>query len=212
MIKLHKGAAPEILTDNATTWTVELLQEIAAGGDQVAYRKGKYNKPSIKDAIKKETNCKCAYCEAQPLHVTYGDIEHIIPKSIQPELTFDWENLTLACDVCNTKKGNQEGLLDPYDCEPSEEFAFYGPMILHIDRRAGAELTRTILDLNRIELLSKRKDRIDALANLFRRLETHPDDYERELLIRASLAHETKDESEFAACARSYLTNAGYHF
>jgi uncharacterized protein (TIGR02646 family) len=212
LIRLKKGEQPEVLIQNAPKWTKELLAEIAKGGDKLAYRKSKYNQPPVKDAIIAETFRKCAYCESQPLHVTYGDIEHVVPKSLEPERTFDWSNLTLACDVCNTKKSDKLGLLDPYDCNPEEEFAFHGPMILHHDGRASAEVTRTILDLNRIDLLNKRKDRLDDIANVFRRIDKHDEADERTLMLQTAIDHHSSQEREFAACSRSFLKASGYDF
>lgn len=210
MIRLRKGDEPQILAQRSAQWTAELIAEIAGGGDRIAYRKGKYNRPEIKDAIKTETSQKCAYCESHPLHVSYGDIEHIIPKAANPELTFDWTNLTLACDRCNTNKGDQDGLIDPYSIDPREYFTFYGPMMLHNDGCAVAELSRTVLDLNRMELINKRRERLDALADKLRRIEQHPEAGERQLLMEVTIAHETADEREYAACSRDFLGQMGY--
>ena len=44
---------------------------------------------------------KCAYCESAIIHVMYPHIEHFKPKSNYPELCFEWNNLLLACGVCN---------------------------------------------------------------------------------------------------------------
>ena len=210
MIRLTKGASPQLLLNRAAQWTAELLTEIADGSDKVAYRKSKYNQPEIKDAVKAETFNKCAYCESDPLHVTYGDIEHIIPKASQPELTFEWSNLTLACDRCNTKKGDIDGLLDPFNCDPSEHFTFFGPMILHNEGSRIAETTRTVLDLDRVELINKRRERLEALTNRLRLINQHPENDERTLLIKVTVEHEAADEREYAACARDHLRNLGY--
>ena len=206
MIRLAKVYEPQVLIENAAAWTEELLQEIAAGGDKVAYRSGKYRHQQIKEALTLETSRKCAYCESKPLHVTYGDVEHVIPKSEQPELTFEWSNLTLACDVCNTNKGAKLGLLDPYNCHPDEEFKFVGPMIFHRSGRAAAELTHIELDLNRMDLLERRRDRLRALHDKFEKFALNPDEAAAALLRDAALAYETEDEREFAACARSFLS------
>lgn len=40
----------------------------------------------------------CNYCEQNEA----SDIEHILPKSVFPERTFQWENYVLACKLCNT--------------------------------------------------------------------------------------------------------------
>jgi 5-methylcytosine-specific restriction endonuclease McrA len=206
LIKLTKGAEPQRLLDNAAQWTTELIAEIQNGGDKISYRKSKYNHPDIKEAIKAETHKKCAYCESKPLHVTHGDIEHVVPKASNPQMTFNWNNLTLACDRCNTKKADHEGLLDPYNCEPSDELRFYGPMVLHREGRAAAEITRTRLDLNRTDLLDKRRERLDNLTDKLRRIAQHPEVQERELLMKVAIESETSDDAEFAACVRDYLS------
>ncbi|MFD2781156.1 HNH endonuclease [Novosphingobium pokkalii] len=109
MIRLSKGDEPAVLSNNAAVWTAELLDALEHRPADVPGIKGRYNHPTVKAALKAETSEKCAYCESKMLHVTFGDIEHIVPKSADPKLTFDWENLTLACDVCNTKKGTARG-------------------------------------------------------------------------------------------------------
>lgn len=170
MIRLVKGAVPQILMRNAARWTQELLAEIARGGDQLALRQSKYRQPEIKDALKDETKRKCAYCESKPLHVTHGDIEHVVPKAVAPQRAFDWANLTLACNVCNvcnTNKSDYENLLDPYASDPEDEFTFSGPMIFHVEGGLTAEYTKTTLKLNRADLLERRAERLDAINDKF---------------------------------------------
>jgi uncharacterized protein (TIGR02646 family) len=44
----------------------------------------------------------CCYCESS----IGAQVEHARPKSLYPELTFDWLNLLLVCGACNTIKNN----------------------------------------------------------------------------------------------------------
>lgn len=44
---------------------------------------------------------RCAYCEDS----LADEVEHIWPKSLYPELVFDWRNYLYACGTCNRKKG-----------------------------------------------------------------------------------------------------------
>ena len=126
MIKLEKGGEPAILSQNAQLWTRAVLSKLAAGETPTRTEKGRYNRPSIKHALMAETHRKCAYCESKLRHVTYGDIEHIVPKSDDPTKWFSWPNLTLACDVCNTNKSrasvDAETFVDPYRVDPEELF------------------------------------------------------------------------------------------
>ncbi|RWL50122.1 MAG: hypothetical protein EOR60_01820 [Mesorhizobium sp.] len=205
MIFLEKGEIPKVLADNAAKWLAELKKEIAAGGKKVEYRKSKYNTKGIKDKIEQETHGKCAYCEAKLLHITYGDIEHIIPKSEDIDLTFLWSNLTMSCDKCNTNKGEKMGIFDPYGSDPEIEFQFYGPMISHRPGRHIAENTHIELQLNRVQLLERRHEAAKALATNLERLANIADAGERELLRNAIIAQESSREREFSACLKSLI-------
>jgi uncharacterized protein (TIGR02646 family) len=47
---------------------------------------------------------RCCYCE----DARGDDIEHFRPKTLYPELTFEWANYLLACSACNSnEKRNQ---------------------------------------------------------------------------------------------------------
>jgi uncharacterized protein (TIGR02646 family) len=105
MIKLLKGDKPQVLKDNAATWGKTLVDKKARGEKPTDPDKARYRHPDIKVALIAETHGKCAYCESKLLHIAYGDIEHITPKSVKIELSVEWQNLTLACDRCNTNKG-----------------------------------------------------------------------------------------------------------
>jgi uncharacterized protein (TIGR02646 family) len=205
LIRLSKGDEPTILSENAAAWTSELLDALENRSADVPGIKSRYNHPTVKAALKAETSEKCAYCESNMLHVTYGDIEHIAPKSADPNLTFDWKNLTLACDVCNTKKGSREGILDPYAVDPEGQFTFFGPMLIHNPGCNIAEYTKISLELNRTALLEKRREAIDNISNLLVRIEQNPDEYERQLILEETLNAVTAPSREFAACARAFV-------
>ena len=133
MIRLHKTAKPPILEQNGAAWTSVIVEKFARGEVPSQYEKTRYRHVEIKDALVAETNGKCAYCESKLLHIHHGDVEHIYPKSMAPERTFEWENLTLACEICNQNKAARdpmlEAIIDPYRREPSEHLLFVGPFI-----------------------------------------------------------------------------------
>lgn len=81
MRKIKKLQKPQILINNAARWTQEYCSCLASGtkpSDEIASR---YKEPTIKATLEKETHNKCAYCESKIKHITYGDIEHILPKN-----------------------------------------------------------------------------------------------------------------------------------
>jgi uncharacterized protein (TIGR02646 family) len=208
MIKITKGNNPDILDEKAAEWTADVQAALNAGEELSKSLKSKYNHVTVKAALVAETHGKCAYCESKMRHVAPGDIEHIIPKSIEPALWFEWRNLTLACSVCNTNKSNHQGFVDPHDDEPSEHFWFAGTAIFP---KAGSEkgaLTETVLKLNRPELHDKRYDRLSSLERLLRLASQMTNPLQKLMLQQDLIENETKPEVEYAAMSRAFVANA----
>ena len=130
--------------------------------------KKRYSHKDIKEALLKETHKKCAYCESLITHIDYGDIEHIIPKSKVPEKTFEWENVTIACGVCNTNKSDyydeKSPLINPYLDNLEEEIIFYGPVPVYNSYKG--RITISQLQLDRVELLEKRAGKLKDISPL----------------------------------------------
>jgi uncharacterized protein (TIGR02646 family) len=65
--------------------------------------------PQYKNAIKDLTaqlGKYCSYCER--LIPVCLAVEHVIPKSLHPELETTWTNFLLGCTNCNSVKGAQD--------------------------------------------------------------------------------------------------------
>ncbi|GAA4509234.1 hypothetical protein GCM10023172_42440 [Hymenobacter ginsengisoli] len=56
---------------------------------------------TAKSQLKKESNGKCAYCEATTDIVAHGDVEHYRPKGIYWWLAYTYDNYLYACQICN---------------------------------------------------------------------------------------------------------------
>lgn len=204
MIKLTKLEKPDILKNNAAQWTQVLLDRLAANIKPSDSEKNRYRHPEIKAILVKETHGKCAYCESKLLHITYGDVEHIVPKSTKAEVAFEWNNLTLACDVCNTNKSDKfshgVGFIDPYLKDPSDHFYFLGPIIYAKPGDADARLTEETLKLNRVELIERRCERMRYLRDQVEVIR-HAPAHLRDTLIQC-LTEEAHADKEYAAVAR----------
>jgi uncharacterized protein (TIGR02646 family) len=170
MIKLTKLAKPEVLVTNAHVWTKALVDKVNAGEKPTDSEKTKYRHKDIKEALIKETHGKCAYCESKVLHIHHGDVEHIYPKSLDLSKTFEWENLTLACEVCNQLKSdrdpNMEHIIDPYNIDPSSHLNFVGTFVHAITADYG-QSSKAILDLNRAELCERRREKLEKTLSIF---------------------------------------------
>lgn len=166
MIALQKGPKPQVLVDNDANWTKSLCDKLANGEIPTPAEKTRYRHPRVKAALVAETHGKCAYCESPLLHIHHGDVEHVQPKSLDPALTFEWSNLTLACEKCNQNKSDKdpdvEHIIDPYNDDPAIHLRFSGPLVFPLGTDLGT-CTRTLLDLNRGELVEQRKERLEKL-------------------------------------------------
>ena len=206
MIRLTKTNPPQILVDQGREWTQTLMENIANGTVTDAQRL-RYRDPAIKEALKHETSGKCAYCESKILHIAFGDIEHIWPKSVSPELTFEWTNLTLACSVCNVNKSNNfprgMNLVNPYTCDPNERFLFLGPLVMAKTGDGGAICTERFLKLNRTELVLERIKRINALRDYVEAMESATPEVKEMLL--ALLPDEVASHTEYSGAAVAAL-------
>jgi flagellum-specific peptidoglycan hydrolase FlgJ len=107
------------------------------------------------------------YCEGKFEHNSYSHVEHIKPKAKFPELKFSWDNLGFSCQVCNTNKGEKYNettpFIDPYSENPEDYIVF---LLFYLFPKQGSEqgeYTIKELDLNRPNLIERRKERIDKL-------------------------------------------------
>lgn len=216
MIKLFKSKKPQILEKNAEKWTQEYLKAIDGEiplTDAVSHR---YNHPEIKRALEEETFGKCAYCESKLSHVSYGDVEHILPKSrnARPDLYVDWGNLTLSCEMCNRSgKGSyynpQLLLVNPYKDNPEDYFFFLGPMISIRSAEPRAPETINVLDLNRAALVERRTERLQAVDRMFYNWFIAADENVKKVLAD-ELKQECSPDKEYSAFVRSFLIAKGF--
>lgn len=206
MIKLTKVEEPDVLKENGAAWLKVLEDKVAAEEKPTEAEKGRYRHQDIKAALRAETHGKCAYCESFLLHIAFGDIEHVVPKSSDIKQTFRWDNLTLACDVCNTAKGTSENIVDPYIDDPQVQFKFVGPMIFPDSTSDKAINTEKKLKLNRRELLERRSDRLKALSDQILIIARVHDPELKATLVTDLEQVETGSDREFAAFAQTFIS------
>lgn len=46
-----------------------------------------------------------------------GSVDHFLPKTMHPDLAYEWSNYRLASGRVNSTKGNQLSILDPFEVE-----------------------------------------------------------------------------------------------
>ena len=122
---------PPSLRENAESWRRELLDALSSPEQdrkRVNRCKNRYKKDDILEALEEMYGELCCYCEARIGTVAFGEIEHRRPKSSQPEYTFEWDNLHLACPRCNRAKGkkwnDEHPILDSFHDTISEHLSY----------------------------------------------------------------------------------------
>ena len=208
MIRVTRTKKPALLVDKAASWKREIRSASTDAARENA--QGKYRHDEIKQALVEMFHGKCAYCESHITHIDYGHIEHFKPKSSPAyfELAVEWNNLLLACGRCNgaENKGtkfplaNKGGpLVNPVKESPSPHLRFdFDPMlklanVLGISKRG--ETTRTILGLNRPELLKHR-------SKFVRKLWVISSRYYDDAVAREIIDSAIRPEEEYSAFAR----------
>ncbi|CAN5498469.1 hypothetical protein BH09CHL1_BH09CHL1_09800 [soil metagenome] len=206
MIPLAKVECPEVLALHAEEWTDELIHDTDANRLSKPKVRRRYGDATIREALGRETFGKCAYCESKVAHVAYEHVEHILPKSALPGLCYSWENLTIGCPICNTKKSDYFDencfLVNPYLDDPSDHFLFLGPAILP-QGDIRSRVTEARLGLNRTELLERRNERLRSVNTLVNEWKLAAADQKAPLW--AMLELEADSTAEYSQFIRSFL-------
>lgn len=218
MIQVERIDKPEILKKKQYEWQVSLLRIIgeykktpsAKNRKKLQSAFSKYNHREIKNSLCIMFSGKCAYCESHIIHIGYGHIEHYQPKSKFPELCFDWNNLLLSCEICNSSlyKGDkfpddEEGgpLVYPIDEDPDMFFYFeFDPdtgVANILPKNDRASTTEKTLGLNRPELVKRRSSIVQLLGAIAIKASQGDEAFCAELKRRCN-----KNE-EYAAFARA---------
>jgi uncharacterized protein (TIGR02646 family) len=209
VIKVKRLPKPEVLAKMAERWR----ESLHAAGTAAARKRAeaKYRHREVKDSLAEMFKGKCAYCESKITHVDYGNIEHFRPKRGphgRPDLAFEWNNMLLACGVCNGAQhksdqfpsANEGGpLVNPCEDDPEVHFDFHYDRVSRLASVYGTTsrgaTTERILGLNRVALREYRSTRVRHLIALARFAGTDPE--------AAKLIEEAKQSvAEYAAFAR----------
>lgn len=210
MIKLIKLNVPADVQSKINERTQRYKEIVDAGGEVPESLASAYKAPEIKSLLKSETADKCAYCESKVPHIDYGDVEHLLPKSLFPNLRYEYENLTYACGVCNTKKGDfysaDTPLLNPYEDDLESHLLAIGPMVMRAPASDRGFVTEKKLALNRSELVEKRMERLEAVASLIDQIARTENIVIRSVLLE-QVKKECQGDKEYAFVVRAYVSS-----
>lgn len=214
MIKVNRPAKPAVLVANEVAWKAAIVA--AANKKQRENAQKRYRRKPIKTALVSMFHGKCAYCESAITHIDYGHIEHYKPKSLPAfyALAVDWDNLLLACGVCNGAEykgvkfpgaADNGPLIDPTIDDPSLHLKFdYDPKS-HVAAIVGitprGNTTVKTLGLDRSALV---KYRSRYVRKLFFIAGAYATDLDAKAIVDAAVA----SDSEYLAFAISIRNSA----
>jgi uncharacterized protein (TIGR02646 family) len=243
MIRVKKPErAPRILRERGRRTTEANQQTFEGGARDFDFDSSLYGAKSVKNALIKAQHGKCAFCESQIRHIDYGDVEHYRPKGglrqgrgdplEQPGyfwLAYVWENLFLACALCNQSfkrtlfpladpssrarshlddlAAEQPLLIHPGDEDPSALIGFRAEMAFPIDDDPRAGATIEIVGLNREELAEFRLDHLEPFKLLLQALPLLPQDSAEAGDIRSLFEQAVRPQAQYASMMRALLAS-----
>lgn len=212
MIKLTKGTEPTVLAANKANWTKQL--RALQNGNQVVPKSlaTSYNRDEVKDALRVECFSKCMYCESKVEHISDLHIEHIKPKAKDkfPDLTFEYDNLGLACPICNRGKSDTYDtalpFINPYIDKPSNHFYAVGAFVWAKPGDQRAKLTENEIDLNRCDLIETRGERMKIIRELIDSFhsQTNPT---LKASIKKQILKEVDRDKIYSFCCKTLVDN-----
>lgn len=240
MIRVNKPAqAPKKITNDGVEETEKLKADYDAGITNFNFNRKIYGYHTVKNKLIKSQHGKCCFCESRITHISYGDVEHYRPKGGYQQdvddpiskpgyywLAYEWDNLFLACPLCNQKfKKNYFPLRDPaaraknhHEDISAEEPLFINPAIEDPEEFIGfraemaypkndvdkANATIERIGLNRPELVEVRLERYELVSSLYD-IYCHclDDDQQRKQEVYDLIERYKANEKQFAAMVRA---------
>jgi len=95
----------------------------------------------------------CAYCCYYIPSEQNATVDHFIPKSIEPEMAYEWRNYRLATLKMNARKGNSIDLIDPFELADGSLQLLFPAMLIRPDPTLPLERKEQILStIKRLKL------------------------------------------------------------
>ena len=248
MIQLTRKTAaviPNILQNQGERLTSRMQAAYDTGERDFEIDKTIYGDKEVKDSLIDIQNGKCCFCEAKITHIDDGDIEHFRPKKGYRQsnsdtlhrpgyywLSYDWDNLFLACTKCNQR--NKKNLfplmpgspratshnaaidtekpifIHPAKENPEDFISFHDEVPKGIDKANRGAKTIRYLGLDRDALDEARRERLDDLKLIYQLATTFPMfpplDRKRAIEnLRKQKTEKTMETHEYAGMYRAFF-------
>jgi len=249
MIRIEKpGLPPAILKTKGkakrrglSAAFTRFAEDYTRGDKRFTFEKGIYAHETVKTTLIEAQHHKCAFCESKITHISYGDVEHFRPKKAYCQnandalttpgyywLAYEWDNLFLACQICNQRhKGNLFPLANPADRasshkhntelehplfidpaldDPEEYMSFRREIPYAVNDNLRGRNTIISLGLGRPELSEVRYDRYEKLRLIYVLAHANPP-LPESIEAQDHLNRAIRDSAEFASMSRSAIAS-----
>lgn len=146
---------PELqaLNDNWEAWGQEFKSQLDAEGRSSDFSWKRNIDKSIVKKLVELTNNHCSFCDSYPLGKdSKQTIEHYFPKKEFPLKSYDWCNLFLCCDKCQSESNKQRKFID--NLKPDHTDYFFDK-IFYFDPQTGKIEIYETLEFENIDLYNK---------------------------------------------------------
>ncbi len=111
MMKFERPPQPSFLQENYKKWGKAYKAKRDKNSSAV-FQWRKYARKGVNqhllEALEPSAKSHCAFCDGYPLGTfARQTLEHFRPKSLFPELAYNWWNLFVCCDICQASKGEE---------------------------------------------------------------------------------------------------------
>ena len=117
MVRLYPSELPKWASDSLQAWQAdvdfypEYVERVAAAKVAFKQKNTKSNRVFRQVKLHLSDMCsgakRCHYCEDS----SADEVEHVKPRSLYPEDTFNWSNYVYACGICNLCKISKHGVI-----------------------------------------------------------------------------------------------------
>ncbi len=117
------------------------------------WRNREYWRAAISDLCN-SYNRICAY-SAQwiPLGEGTPTIDHFIPKSVAPNLAYEWSNFRLSSHLLNTRKSSFQDVLDPFTIQPGWFILDFGSLFIKAGNSLDVDIRQKVMNtIKRLKL------------------------------------------------------------
>lgn len=185
MRKLVRTASPDCLRADAPEWSDDYLAARKADPRHPFSWRSQRCYREIRRELARMTQEHCAFCDGQVGTESRETVEHFRPKSLFPALAYQWDNLFLCCDLCQSSKNERfnEGLLRPDDAD--YQFATYFVANFHTGAiepspaadEAARVRAQVTIELYALNVPARKKARKREWERFSRDSAAHIDDY-----------------------------------